>query len=141
MNIYLAGGMHSDWRERFAKAVEDCLEGDGHYDGFTSRLKGFYFLDPCAHKLSAESEYTAWDLLAVRKADVLVAYMEPSNPSGYGMMLEMGYAHALGKTVVFVSDREDSRGRYFGIAREAADVVVYSLNEAARFVSRLPWVD
>jgi nucleoside 2-deoxyribosyltransferase len=44
--------------------------------------------------------------------------MEEGNPSGYGLMFEIGYALGLGKTVIFLDEQQ---GKYFAIAREAVD--------------------
>ena len=101
MKVYLSGGMHSKWRDQVKASVQG----------------GISWLDPCLHGLGNPAEYTAWDLAAVRKCDVVFAYMETSNPSGVGLALEVGFGLALGKTVVLVDEKDDSG---FAIVREAA---------------------
>ena len=123
MKIYLAGGMKSGWQEK-VKAI-----------GPEAR-----YLDPCTHGLQDEHQYTAWDLHAIRACDVLLAYFEADNPSGYGLSLEAGYAHALGKTVVLVDEKsaaDPTTGRRLGMLRTVADVVFTDLDSGIEFLHSL----
>jgi nucleoside 2-deoxyribosyltransferase len=116
MKIYAAGDMHSGWQ-----------------DALAALLPGHEILDPRSHGLTEPAAYTAWDLDAVRRADVVVVYMTPNNPSGYGPNLEAGYAHGLGKPVIFVDQiGADWRSKYFGMLRSIAMTVVPTLEDAAR---------
>ena len=72
----------------------------------------------------------------MRRCDVLFAYMDNQNPSGYGMVLEIGYALGLGKVVVFV---DESDNRYLAIAREAATVWFAWLDDGIEFLRKLRW--
>lgn len=111
MKIYLAGGFTDDWQDR--------CKGDHE------------FLDPRTWQDPDPAIYTARDLAAIRDCDVLLAHMSSSNPSGFGMSLEVGYAHALGKRVVFVDHiGQDWRSRYFGMVRSIAWRVVPTFDEA-----------
>jgi nucleoside 2-deoxyribosyltransferase len=115
MKIYLAGDMKSGWQDRFAAMLPARLE----------------LIDPRSHGLSDPAAYTAWDLEGVRRADTVVAYMGPHNPSGFGLSIEAGYAHALGKPIIFVDEMTvDWRGRYFDMLRQIAWTVP-SLEAAA----------
>jgi nucleoside 2-deoxyribosyltransferase len=68
----------------------------------------------------------------VRRCDILVAYMGPHNPSGFGLSLEAGYAKALGKGMIFVDEmQQDWRGKYFDMLRSIS-TVVQTLEEAAK---------
>jgi hypothetical protein len=59
--------------------------------------------------------------------------MEPTNPSGYGMSIEIGYAYALGKKIVFCDQLDtDKRTGSFDMHRVMATVVVKSLEDAAK---------
>lgn len=106
MIIYLSGGMSSNWREI-------VMESTNHI-----------FLNPLDHKLQESSQYAIWDLLAIKQCDVLFAYMERNNPSGYGLSLETGYAKALGKTIILVDEKRDPK---MAIVRCCADVLVSDL--------------
>lgn len=116
LTVYLSGGMRGDWRQRVQAAVP-CLT----------------YINPQDHGLDIADEYTAWDLLGVRMADVIFAYLEDHNPSGIGLALEVGYAKALGKTVIFV----DQRGGYTDIIRSAADVWCESFEQGLAVLQRL----
>jgi nucleoside 2-deoxyribosyltransferase len=126
--VYLAGGMHNSWRGVVYKAVNGMS-------------KIYDFLDPMNHRLNKPDQYTYWDLKAIEKSDILLAYMEKSNPSGYGMMVEIGYAKALGKTIILVAPydfiRDDPRAKYFEMAISCADVVVTTLADASRFLKEI----
>lgn len=108
MIIYLAGDMKSGWQDRFAACAKPEWE----------------LIDPRTHGFSDPASYTKWDLDGVRRADVVVAFMGPHNPSGFGLSLEVGFAHALGKRVIFVDGlRDDWRTRYFDMHRQISEVV------------------
>ncbi|WP_194736314.1 hypothetical protein, partial [Pseudomonas aeruginosa] len=83
--IYLAGGFSSGWQEIVK-----------------SKLKSFELLDPSAHGIENPAEYTSWDLEAVRASEILLANMEQTNPGGYALALEVGFAKALGKSIYLV---------------------------------------
>lgn len=104
MKVYLAGGMQDGWQDRFSADFE--------------------LLDPRSWQDPDPVVYTARDLAAIRDADAVLAYMDSANPSGYGLSLEVGFAHALGKPVVFVDViGADWRSRYFGMVRSVSTVV------------------
>ena len=88
-------------------------------------------------------QYTFWDLRSIEQCDILLGYMDQSNPSGYGLNLEIGYAKALGKTIILVVPddftRDDERSRYFEMARVCADVIVKTLADAADFLSGIEY--
>lgn len=88
MIVYLAGGMRSEWRERVKREVP-----------------GPIYLDPTQHGLENPAQYTAWDIEAITASDIVFAYFEAENPFGFNMAYEMGYAEALGKTILFVQEK------------------------------------
>lgn len=113
--VYLAGGLSNDWQD----AIKD-------------QLKDVKFLDPRSWQDPDPKVYTDRDLEAIRKSDAIFAFMSSSNPSGYGMSLEIGYAFALQKPIVFCNlPKDDWRQRYFGMAQTCATYVCESVQEAA----------
>ena len=102
--VYLAGGMHSTWRDQV-----QLPEGSS--------------LDPMSWSCDDPKEYTRLDLEAIDRSDVVIAYMDSANPSGFGMSVEVGYAYAKGKRVLFVDHiKNDWRSRYFGMHRSMSEV-------------------
>jgi nucleoside 2-deoxyribosyltransferase len=97
IKVYLAGGFHGEWRQK----IHDKI---GYMD----------FLDPLEPELDSKDkrkqlsfeEYTAWDLWAIRTADVVFVYSEATNP-GQGYIVEAGYAKGLGKTVILVREENN----------------------------------
>ncbi|MGV7181088.1 nucleoside 2-deoxyribosyltransferase [Xanthomonas axonopodis] len=98
----------------------------------TSRLAGsFELIDPSSHNIQDPSEYTRWDLEAVRKSDIVLANMEASNPGGYSLALEVGFANALGKRIFMVDQIEDPTvRRYFEMVRQCSERVFPKLSDA-----------
>lgn len=111
--IYLAGGMKSQWQDRVIAALPYCK-----------------FIDPRTHGLADEKAYTEWDLCGIRSSTLVMAYMDSENPSGFGLSLEVGYAKAMQKKIVYVCEDTTPRQRYFGMVRACADEVYASLDAA-----------
>ena len=83
-------------------------------------------------------EYTRRDLNAIASCDAVLAYMDSSNPSGFGMSLEIGYAYAKEKHVFFVDAiSQDWRSRYFDMVRTVSDSTHFSVEDAARKIGEL----
>lgn len=122
MKIYLCGGMKGTWQDEVIAALHSAE-----------------FLDPRTSGLEDEAEYTAWDLAAIDKADLVLAVMTADNPSGYGLNLEIGYAKAKGVPVYLVCEELGDRTKYFGMARQcsrafpdihtAINAIWYDLND------------
>lgn len=120
--IYLAGGFGSKWQTEA-----------------TVRLAGlFELLDPSAHNIQDPAEYTRWDLEAVRQSDIVLANMEASNPGGYSLALEVGFAKALGKRIFTVDQIEEPIvRRYFEMVRQCSERVFPTLAEALDYLASL----
>ena len=118
MKVYLSGGMHSGWQ-------------DTATDEFAV---GITVLNPRQHGLSAPEQYSAWDREAIKQCDVVLAYMENSNPCGKSLGFEVGYAKGLGKLVVLV---DETKHRYMDLIRHSVDVECDSIGDAAMFINRL----
>ena len=120
--VYLAGGFRGGWQDRVIEAFNEPF---GEY-------LDVEFVDPRKHGLKEEADYTEWDLRAIRECDVVFAVSEHDNPSGYGLMLEIGYAKALGKQIIFCELGSDPvRTRYYGMARVVSDWNCTGLGVAA----------
>lgn len=120
--IYLAGGFHSGWQEVVR-----------------SRLKDFELLDPGAHGIDDPVEYTRWDLAAVRESEIVLANMEASNPGGYALALEIGFAKALGKKIYLVDQIQDPLvKRYFEMVRQCSTQVFSTLDQAVDCILNMP---
>lgn len=108
--------MRGEWRAR-VKAAVPSVE----------------WLDPATHGLRDPKAYTAWDLQAVREADVIFAYLERSNPYGFNMAFEVGYAHALGKPIIFVDEKHGPNDRPCSMLRQLSDWAT-KLEDGIRFL-------
>ena len=120
-SVYLAGGFQSDWQDQVINA---CPQ--------------FKFNDPRSHNIQSPSDYTEWDLKAVSESDYIFAYMEDSNPGGYALALEIGYAKALNKKVIFVEEYlSDNRNHRFNMVRACADISKTSLSDGITALNTL----
>lgn len=120
IKVYLAGDMRSGWQDRITKLLPKTIK----------------ISDPRKKPKEYEKTpalYTQWDLSEIRKADIVLAYMCGSNPSGFGLSLELGYACALGKTIIFLDAiKKDFRSGYFGMARSVSTTIVHTFKDAAQ---------
>lgn len=119
--IFLSGGFRTNWQEKVIHAFQDK----------------FIFFNPREHGLEKDEFYTTWDIHFVRECDIFFAYMESTNPSGYGLSFELGVAFALNKTIILIDERsnqDENFARYFKILYKPSGVVVKSLEEGIRFL-------
>jgi len=120
--VYLSGGMCSEWRTRVIDA-----------------LPMHRFISPTLRndvEIELPSLYTQWDLAAIRASDIVFAYMEASNPSGFGIAVEVGYAAALGKLIIFV---DEVNNEHFAIVRNASSVSFDSLSDGITYLASVTW--
>ncbi|WP_421722505.1 nucleoside 2-deoxyribosyltransferase domain-containing protein [Alloalcanivorax xenomutans] len=121
--VYLSGGHYSGWQENVIKEAND-----------------FKYKDPSKNGLTDPKLYTEWDLEAIRSSDIVFAYFEDSNPGGYGLSLEIGYAAALGKHIILVDEKSlhstDAR-RYLKIVQATSNVVFDSLSKGINYLKSL----
>lgn len=116
--VYLAGGFKSQWQVIAHEVLTD-----------------FVLKDPSLHNIDDPVQYTQWDLNAIEHSDILLANMESSNPGGYALSLEVGYAKALGKQVILVDQIENNiQKKYFEMVRQCSDRVFYNLDDALDFI-------
>ncbi|MFN7609952.1 MAG: hypothetical protein ACK5QX_03290, partial [bacterium] len=75
------------------------------------------------------------------RCDWMLAYLEESNPGGYNLAFEIGYAKALGKKVILVdtkSTKDEAIRRYTGMLHASADVKSNTLEDALKLLDGLP---
>lgn len=121
--VYLAGGFHSGWQQKVIVAIP-----------------AVQFKDPRTHGLKDKAAYTLWDLEAIRDCDLLFAYLEASNPGGYALALEVGFAKALGKRIIFVNEKhtaDSSEGRALHMVEATADITFKSFDEGLIMLSKM----
>lgn len=115
--VYLAGGFHSDWRNKFHDSI------------------GFEFFYPGKKGLTEIQEYGTWDIYFIKQCDICFAYLDKDNPSGYGLAAEIGYAKALNKTVILVIEPGHPKARYFEFLMCFADAIYDDLDKAIEYLS------
>lgn len=123
IQVYLAGGFKTNWQEKVINSFEKRDE--------------FNFANPKSHGLSRSDQYYLWDTLHLEKCDIVLAYLEKTNPLALGLIFELGYARGLRKKVILVDEktRHDSEyAKQFRFARESVDVIFEDLEEAISYL-------
>lgn len=118
MKVYIAGGIGTNWQDKVMEAAPDDE-----------------YLDPRSHGLTDEKMYTQWDLAAIREADIVFAYLEADNPAGHNMAFELGFAHALGKPILFVNESQKF-DRYMGMLKAVSHTYFDSFDDALQYFSK-----
>jgi nucleoside 2-deoxyribosyltransferase len=120
--VYLSGGFKSNWQK---KVIDACGNN-------------FIFFNPGAHNLPEPAQYFAWDVHYVKQCDIVFAYMEERNPSGYGLAFELGIAHTIHKTIILIDERsevDDTFERYFKIIHSCANVSFNDLEDGIEYLN------
>lgn len=121
--MFLSGGFYTGWQDRVTGACSSIT-----------------FLDPRSHDLERSDLYAAWDLEAIGRSDHVFAYLEATNPGGYALALEVGYARSLGKRIILVDEKSkagEEPERYLKMVRASADVVLGTFEEGLTYVVEL----
>lgn len=124
MKIYLCGGLKTNWQKKF---ISKFLE------------RQFTIYNPVYHGYKLPEQYIVWDLHYIKECDLVFAYMESSNPSGYGLAAEIAYAKALNKTVILIDERsevDEEFARYFLFVKNMADISFSNYNDGINYLSK-----
>lgn len=130
VTVYLSGGTHSNWQDKVIKGIEERKKKDEvahvHYG------RDISYVDPRRWKGRKNArEYLHLDFVGILGSRIVFAYLEKDNPSGVGLALEIGWACAKGKVVIFVNEKKD---RYFNIVSEMVHVTFESLEEGIDYL-------
>lgn len=117
--VYLAGGMRTNWQDTVKQEFPDIV-----------------FIDPRDHNCKSEDSYTTWDLTGVQKCDIVFAFLESSNPAGQGLCVELGFARASEKYVIYAEEPRDN-AKYFGMCRAISDFTCIGENSLQRCIEHL----
>jgi nucleoside 2-deoxyribosyltransferase len=121
LKVFLSGGFKSNWQSTI---INECKDD-------------FVFFNPKGHNIKEPQLYTTWDVHFVKECDILFAYMEETNPSGYGLTFEIGIAYALNKTIILIDEKSKENEEFcrnFQMILNSANVVFNSLDEGIRFL-------
>jgi len=117
--VYLAGGFNTEWRDEVKTELN---------------LSHYEIYDPAVNRDMIWVEYGTWDTYYIKRCDILFGYMEKTNPSGYGLAAELGYAKALNKTVILIIEPGHEKDKYFQFLKQFADIVYETLEDGIRFL-------
>lgn len=123
-SVYLSGSLDtSNWQEKVEKQLQNK----------------FIFFNPITHNCHRPEEYTTWDLHFVKQCDIIFAYMEKDNPSGYGLTLEIGFALGLNKTVILIDEKSQNDkefSSFFKIVTSASTIVFDDLEKGINYLAK-----
>ena len=120
MKVYLSGGMKTKWQ-----------------DSIIQQFPNVVFLDPRSRGLLREDQYTFCNVLAIKQADIILAHIDKYEQSGIGLALEVGFAHAIGKLIIFVDQSPPELREKYGMVRQLANVVFYDLDQSLHYLKCL----
>jgi nucleoside 2-deoxyribosyltransferase len=150
MRIYLAGGMHARPRASLEAALQAAAPFLGPADAdwlidceelawadLIQHLlpRGHEVFDPRDNQTKVFEEYSFLDLVALRQSDLVIACLEESNPSGAGLIAEVGFAKGLGKSVLLINEKQGDR--YVRFVENFADLVFHDLPSAIPVISKI----
>lgn len=121
--VFLSGGFRSNWQ----------------LDVIQELSSQFIFFNPREHSLENPDLYATWDIHFIKQCDIFFAYMEESNPSGYGLAFELGLAYSLNKTIVLIDEKSKSDttfAKYFKILYKPSGAVLNSLSEGIEYLKK-----
>ena len=121
--VYLSGGFGSDWQEEVIKKIGNQ----------------FTIFNPKEHNLEKPDQYWTWDIHFIRQCDIVFAFMDRKNPSGYGLALEVGAAYAYEKVIILVDEKSPRHPRfrkYYKIVHSCAHVVLPTLQKGISYLQR-----
>lgn len=121
--IYLAGGMRTGWQKHVIVQLGEK----------------FSYFDPCSHGLKCPKDYVKYDFELIGKSDIVFAYFEKTNPSGFGLAAEIGYAKGLGKRILLVNQKCD---KYSVFLNYLAERTFETLDDGVKFLANrgIKWV-
>lgn len=121
LKVFLSGGFKSNWQNKIIERYND----------------EFIFFNPREHGLDDPDQYTIWDIHFIKQCDILFAYMEETNPSGYGLAFELGLAYGLNKTIILVDERskkDDVFRNYFRIMYKPSNIVFDNFEDGVKYL-------
>lgn len=119
--VFLSGGFKSNWQETVIQRFHNK----------------FIFYNPRQHMLDTPADYTWWDIHFIRQSDIIFAYLEKSNPSGLGLIFEVGIAYGLNKTIILIDEKSDENEifkKYFNIVKHASSAVCTSFEIGLKYL-------
>lgn len=121
--VFLSGGFKSNWQSEVIQVLGEQ----------------FIFFNPREHGLEHSDFYTTWDIHFVKECDILFAFMEKTNPSGYGLAFELGVAYSLNKTIILIdekSNEDKTFSKYFKILHKPSGVVLNNLADGIDYLKK-----
>lgn len=98
--VYLAGGFYSDWRQK-------VMEGAPEHEYYDPEFQG---------SQTCIAKYTLADLDAIDWSNIVFAYLT-SYPKYGGLAVEVGYAYAKEKSILLVTEKDDTDGMIVGLSK------------------------
>ncbi len=122
LKVFLSGGFKSNWQSKIIEKYND----------------NFIFFNPREHGLTEPNQYTVWDIHFIKECDVFFAYMEDTNPSGYGLAFELGLAYGLNKTIILIDERSINNqifNNYFRIVHQPSSIVFDNFEDGVKYLA------
>lgn len=130
VDVYLAGGMKSGWKDQVKLALRRLKEKDL-----------VRWSDPRDNQTKIPAEYELLDIMRIENADIIFGLAEDDNPGLYALCVEIGHGHALGKRVILVDqlkeETDPKRKKYFSFARADCDFVTEKWGDGINMLEKM----
>lgn len=125
------------WRAEFAEKLGQTITvlSPMRHEGHLAEIKGKLAKEYPEHLFSHPRMIVTKDLLDVKESTIVIANFLGAKKVSIGTVAEIGYAHALGKTLIIIMEPGNVHDHPF--IREMANAVVGSLDDAVAVVSSL----
>ena len=125
------------WRKDFSNRLDPGVYvlSPMRHEGHLAEIKGPLSSNYPSHLFSHGKMIVAKDFLDIDRSDLVVANFLGSEKVSRGTLVELGYAHAKGKTIVAIVEKDNIH--YYPFVTELAAVVVEDIQTAATIVNSL----
>lgn len=120
MIVYLTGGFRGDWHQQ---VIEQCPQ--------------FTFQQSVKYGVYDASKYILKELEMIKSSDVIFVYLESGSRDSHSLSLEIGYAKALGKSIILVDEKSSINFEFWqdwDMCRYACDSIFMTLEEGINYL-------
>lgn len=125
------------WRKEFTEMLDKGITvlSPMRHEGHLAEVQGTLEKSYPENLFSRPKMIVAKDFLDVSVSDIVIVHLLGATRISVGTMVELGYAKALGKTIVTIMEKGNLHEHPFVI--EVSDTVVGSLAEASAIINSL----
>lgn len=127
------------WRASFNAQLDEGITALSpmRHEGHLAEIKGTLEKAYPDNLFSRPKMIVAKDFLDIKLSDIVIANFEFAKRPSVGTFVELGYAKALGKTIIVIKNDDTDAIYNHPFIDEVADIIVSTVDEAAVIVNSL----